>query len=193
MATPRLVLLTGALTGLLLGCSLIWRTSSAAFLDSTSVPPTLWSAGHVTLTDNHAGQALFSVTGLQPGATGQRCVQVGYTGSLAADVRLHAGAGAQTTLAPYLEVVVEEGAGTSPDCTDFAATSTLLGAPGFTPGVTAQTLLDQHGSYACGLSTWRTPAGPDARAYRISYRLKDHPDSQGRVLDVSPVWEARNA
>jgi hypothetical protein len=60
----------------------------SAFSGTTANPGNSAVAGTVTLTDNDSGAAMFSLASLKPGDTDTRCLQVTYTGSLPALVRL---------------------------------------------------------------------------------------------------------
>src|SRR3712207_7319239 len=42
-----------------------------------------------SLSDDDSGSAMFTATGLKPGSTGTKCIQVTYGGSLAAAVKLY--------------------------------------------------------------------------------------------------------
>src|SRR3954467_796262 len=86
---------------LLVAGFLVYQGSNAAFTASTGTTGS-FTGGTVVLTNDRSASALFNVTGLAPGATQTGCVNVTYTGSLDAQVRLYANvAGA---LAPYLTV-----------------------------------------------------------------------------------------
>ena len=58
--------------GLLGSGALVWQASYAAFTAQTTSPGNSWSTGSVALTDDDAGAAMFSRTGLAPGSSGER-------------------------------------------------------------------------------------------------------------------------
>ena len=111
----------------------------SAFSGTTANPGNSATAGTVALTDNDAGSASFTLSDVAPGDTDTSCIQVTYTGSLPALVRLY-GTTTGTGLDPYLtlEVTRGTGAGTFDDCTGCVADATNYigaGAPSPTTGV----------------------------------------------------------
>jgi hypothetical protein len=187
--------LLAVVAGIALSGALVWQSSYAAFTATTSNPGNSWTAGTIALADNDSGAALFNASGLVPGSTGYRCITVDFTGTVGAQVRLYATpvTSGPTALAPYLELTVEEGTGTTATCSDFAASSTLYGtAPGFDTTKTLSTFTSSHSSHGTGLSAW-APTTAASRAYRISYRLKDDDAAQGAAASINFVWEARTA
>src|SRR5206468_3518155 len=61
----------------------------SAFSSTTSNPGNEFKAGTVTLADNDTGTALYNNQAAKPGTTVTSCINVTYTGSLDADVRLY--------------------------------------------------------------------------------------------------------
>jgi hypothetical protein len=173
--------------GLVLSAGLIWESSQAAFTAQTVNAGNTFSAGSVILTDDDASTAMFAVTGLKPGASGQKCIAVTYGGSLNAAVKLFVAPGdlAGTGLGGYLNLTVEEGtggsfgscAGFTPSGSDF--TGTLAAFAG-----ASTTSATGVGSFA--------PAGGSAavRVYRFSYTLADDNAAQGLTATVKFTWEA---
>lgn len=186
--------------GIVVSGALVWHSSYAAFTDTTTNPGNSWTAGSVTLTDNKNGVALFTASGLVPGDTGNKCIQVTYSGDVAAEVKLYGvytdtapiDAPDATELAPYVEFAVEEGSGTQEDCSDFVNTSTLYGTqPAFDPAKTVADFATNVGSYATGLSSW-APSATATRTYKVSYQLKDDDAAQGKSVKLNLVWEAQS-
>jgi hypothetical protein len=177
-AVPVAFLLSGAL---------IWQASYAAFTDTTSNDNNSWTAGSVTITDDDGGSALFTVSGLVPGATGARCITVTYSGTVTADIAMtaayHSGDVATNPLAPYLDMAVNKGAGASvaADCT------------GFTPGSDVYTGDAATMTGAGSLDTWVGSTGNTA-VYRITYTLDAATPnaSQGDAAGIDFFWNAQS-
>lgn len=174
---------------------LVLRTSSAAFTATTEEPGNAFETGAIALTDDGQVSAMFDVTGMLPGDTETRCVNVTYTGDVApadlAAVKVFAG-GAQVDtdgLAAELDLQIREGSGAavSPSCAGFVAASTSYATAAFSTFLAATT-------YAAGWGTWTPSGSPETRSYEIAVTLPaDAPDTtQGDTLsDVEFVWELR--
>lgn len=185
LRTRRLVTAAGLWVGLVLASFAVWRTSSAAFSASTSNAGNSWAAGTVTIGDNDSGVALFNATALTPGATDSRCIVVSYSGTVAAGVRLYAGAVAGG-LAAYLDLTVEEGTGGgSGSCSTFSPTGTLFA--GTLSGFGAQS------DFATGVGTWSPLGAGETRTYRFSYAIQNDNAAQGQTGAANFVWEARSS
>src|SRR5690242_18162818 len=92
----RLTLAASGGAALVLATALVWHTAYAAFTVSTYPFSSTFSTGTVTIGDDDGGTALFSLSGLKPGAAATRCLTVTSTGSVPAVVRLY-GTGRSTT------------------------------------------------------------------------------------------------
>src|SRR5947209_19250226 len=97
--------------GVLASGVLIWQSSYAAFSGTTTNGNNTFSAGSVTLTDDHQpATALFTAPNLKPGSTGSSCIKVTYNGNLAAAVKMYVKSGDLTNttgdLSPYLTIAV---------------------------------------------------------------------------------------
>lgn len=195
-ALRRKVLLTVALLGV--GVTLAGAGTYAAFT-STTTNTSAFSAGTVVLTDNDAGTALFSLSGMAPSdPTTTRCIVVTYSGSLPSTVRLYGTTGG-TGLATHLNLKVTRGTIASPSgssCTGFTADAVnhrSLGA-----GVLFDSTLAAYpDDYATGLvdATTATPESwttGEARAYRFDVTLADNDAAQGKDATQVFTWEARN-
>jgi hypothetical protein len=188
MQVGAMGLVTAAATvvgGIALSSGVMWQASNAAFTASTTNAADSWTAGTVSLVDDDSATAMFAATNLRPGSVGEKCIKLTYNGSLAGTVKLYSTA-VTGALAPYLDVVVEEGAGGdfggcggfTPSGTDFTGTLASFGTTrtGFASGV---------GSFA--------PAGPgDVKTYRISYTVNGGtPDTaQGANAGATFNWQA---
>lgn len=176
--------------------AIVYQASNAAFTASTSNGPNTWSSGSVLLSDDDSSSVMFSATGLKPGSTETKCLNVTYSGSLPGNVRLYV-TSPSGTLGPYLDLTIEEGTGAtggaSLSCTGFvlgSAPSGLLTAPGGTLSSFAGTSTD----FATGVSAWApTGAATEVRSYRVTYTLQDDNNAQNKSAAATFTWEARNS
>jgi hypothetical protein len=181
----------GVLCAVLLAGGLVMQRTRAAFSGSTQNAGSSWASGTVVLGDDDSGSALFSATGLYPGDTGERCIRVTYTGSVAASVRFYAGTAAGA-LSPYVDLVVSEaGAGTNNGsfgggCTGFAGTTLYSG--------TLDALNATASSYSTGLGTFTPTGSGQSRVYRFAYTVNSSAPnaSQGGSAAITFSWEARS-
>lgn len=173
---------------------LLWGTAWAAFSAGTANPGNDWSAGTVTLSDDDSEAALFSASGLVPGASGVKCVEVTYEGSLPAAVKLYAaGYTPSNALGAYLNLTVEEGsggsfAGSGPgSCPDFTASATLYSG-------TLDHFAATRTGHASGVGSFAPTGAGQARVFRFSYQLdRAAPEStRSGTAAVAFTWEAVN-
>lgn len=193
-SAKRLVRWSAIPVALLASAGLVWQASYSAFTATTSNPTNNWAAGTVALTDDDANTAMFTVSNLKPGQTGQKCIAVTSTGSLPSTVKLYSTNYAQTkALATNLSLTVEEGSG-----------ATFGSCTGFTPIATGSQIfsgsLDSFGTTktgsANGTGVWApTGTASETRSYRITYTLgSTTPDSvQGGTAQTGFTWEAQNS
>jgi hypothetical protein len=171
---------------------LVWQSSHAAFSATTQSPTSNWTAGTVALTDDDAGVAFFSTSGLKPGATGTKCIVVTSAGTVASTVKLYATTyGTTNALGSYVNLVVDEGTGGS------FTTSGPTSCAGFTSGVNdfTGTLADfaaARTSFANGVSSW-APTGTESKTFRVAYTVDAAaPNSaQGGTAAVGFTWETQ--
>ncbi|MGQ0805171.1 MAG: hypothetical protein ACT4PI_15085 [Actinomycetota bacterium] len=184
-----LALLGGALAG-------TW----SAFSATTDNDGNTFSAGTVTLSDNDAGSALFTLSNAAAGSSDTGCITVTYTGSLASTVRLY-GTTAGTGLDQYLDLRITRGSFASvpafDSCTGFSADATnYIGAgAGVIYNGTLQGYADD---YATGLvdPTAGTPeswTNPESHVYQIQVTVQDNDLAQGKNATQTFTWEARNS
>lgn len=160
------------------------RTTDAAFTASTTSSGS-WASGTVTLS-NDSATATFGASDLLPGSTGTRCIDVDYTGSLSAWVRLYVSS-SSGTLGSDIDWTVERGSGGG-----------LGSCSGFTPWTTLYT--GSLADFAATRTDWRSglagfePTTPGHAVYRFTYTLRDDaPNSaQGTSATASLTWEARD-
>ena len=192
--TARIAAWTAIPVALLVSAGLVSTASHAAFSAQASNPTSNWEAGTVSLTDDDGATALFTASGLKPGASGSKCIAVTSSGSLPSTVKLY-GTGAASTngLASYLTLTVTQGAGGSfGTCT------------GFTPLATGSSVysgtLDAFGSsatsFATGLGSWApTGTGSETRVFKVDYSFSSAaPNStQAGTASIGLTWEAQNS
>jgi hypothetical protein len=161
-----------------------WHASDAAFSGTTGNGGNAWSTATVSLADDDSGTAIFSVTGAEPGDTGQNCVTVTYTGTAPATVTSY-GTGLTGGLGPYLQVTVEQGTGGSfGTCTGFASQASATG--------TLASFAATYNSFGTGFGSWSAPTAGTSRTYRISWSLAADNAAANRSVTMTFTWEARN-
>jgi hypothetical protein len=174
--------------GLLVMSLLVVTGSRAAFTASTANGSNTFTAGTVTLADDDAGSVMFNLTGMKPGDTATKCVNVTYTGSLAADVKLYGTVGG-TGLATYLDTTVDIGTGAtggaSLDCTGFVLGSNLDNG-------TLAAFGAARTDYSNGLGGFTGATNPSTRSYRVTVTLQDDNLAQGKTASAAFTWEAQN-
>lgn len=169
---------------LAVSAALVWQASTAAFNDTTDNGTNNWSAGTVVISDDDSGAAMFNATALKPGDTASRCIEVTYTGSLAASVKLYASASG--TLGSYLDLTVQQGTGgTSGSCAGFTADSTLYTG-------TLAGFASSASNYGSGVGTFAPTASGQKKSYRITYTVQDNNAAQGTTASATFTWEAQN-
>ena len=164
------------------------RTSNALFTATTANGTNTFGTGSVAITDNDSGTALFTVTGMKPGSTGQACIKVTYSGTLASTVKVYGtGETATNSLDTYLTFSIDEGssgATTFPSCTGFVLSANVYNS---TLNLIASTFGTGYGSWA--------PTGTASRDYRVTYTLSSSaPNStMNSSASVTLTWEAQNS
>jgi hypothetical protein len=175
---------------------LVWQGSNAAFTATTSNPGNSWTAGSVVLTDDDGGTspttgtAMFSATNLAPGSTGQRCIAVTSTSNVPSRLRLYT-SGVTGTLAPYLDMTIEQGTGGGfGSCTGFTPAS-----PANTFTGTLSALGSSATNFGSGILSIDLPATPpNVRTYRFAYTVSaTTPDTlQTATAAATFIWEAQS-
>ena len=185
-------------TGLVVSAALVWQSTTAAFNATTRNDNNQFGAGTVTLTDNDANSAMFAVSNLKPGATGTDCIEVTYSGNLAANVKLYTEnysetdgpTGGTVTLDDNLDMQIEMGDGSS--CGTPGTYSDLAGVA---PGTDMATIRGARTNFGNGFSAW-SPDGSGAvtRPFRFTYTLDANTPNtaQGDSFEIDFVWEAVN-
>jgi hypothetical protein len=206
--TRRKFLAIGMIGGLCVSGMFVYQASNAAFTGYTTNPGNTWTTGVVSLTDDDTGAdadtgtALFTATGLLPGATATKCIRVNYTGTAATTgVRLYRSAHTDAnSLLQYITMTITEGTGTAefdgtPDCTNFTAdpagTSVLFNST--LNNFTSKTAWGTGAVYNTG-APW-APSSADTKVYKFAYTLSaSTPDAmQGKTATMAFRWEAQTA
>jgi predicted ribosomally synthesized peptide with SipW-like signal peptide len=190
MSISRKVLLTVLVVGVLGGTAVVGTLS--AFSSTTTNTDNSFAAGTVTLADNDSGAVLYGVANQKPGVDTARCIELTYTGSLDADVRLYTPSSVNAS-AQYINLTIEKGTSdtsTFPNCGTFTSEATIFS--GTLAGIAAA-----KDSYANGI-----PAFPGAQTvwkqndtlvYRFTLSVQDDNAAQGATSGLHTfTWEARN-
>lgn len=169
---------------LLMFTVLVVTRSQAAFTSTTSAPTSGFNAGTVGLTDDDAGNALFTASGMYPNNPLVRCIRVTYDGSLTpAPVRLYGTSAG--SLAPYLDVKVDVGTGGAfSDCAGFSSSATLF--DGTLSGFSAT-----HGDWATGRAAFTAASTPTTRTFRFTVTVQDTDAAQGLSATAAFTWETQ--
>ncbi len=179
------------LSGVIGSGAMVWRASEAAFSGTTNNPTNNWTAGTVSLTDDDSNSAMFTVTNMSPVApnnTGNKCIEVKYTGSVmpSTPVKLYAGT-LTGTLGTYLNLTIETApAGTFASCTGFTPTTVIQ------TSTTIATFAGARTNYTNGLDTqWTPTATNQTRAFRFTWTLQDNNSAQGLTCGLPFTWEVQ--
>ena len=194
----RLVLLAATLAGLTAAASM---STWSAFTSTTANENNHFVTGTVALSDNNGDTAMLSLPDTHTGDSTTGCIDVTYTGTSDASVRLYANTTftSGSSLAPYLNLTVTRGTGTTgafPTCTDFSADATDYVGAG--AGVIYNgTLSAFPANYNAGVvdPTSGTPATwqeNDGHVYRFVVTVADDNNAQGKNATTAFTWEARN-
>jgi hypothetical protein len=194
MSRTRKILATALVIGLL---GLIAGVATySAFSSTATNPGDEFKAGTVVLSDNSSGSSAISLTNAAPGSSTTGCINVSYTGSLAAAVKLY---GTVTgSLAQYLNLTVTRGTDSSPSfpsCSNFTADATNY--LGLGAGVLYNGALNSYpASYATGIDdasaqTWNQS---DSHSYKLQVTLPSSASTAAQGLSASATftWETRN-
>lgn len=172
-----------AVSGLAIG-----QSSYAAFSTTTDNPGSNWKAGAVTLSDDDAGAAAFSATGLKPGSTDTKCIKITSTGDIGGQVKMYATGHATTkALSDNLDLTIAVGTGGSfASCDGFVKSGDI-----YTGTMAAYAAAKTN--YATGTSDWVSNKN-DSRVYQISYKVKDTAPNtvQGGTSAMNFVWELQS-
>lgn len=176
------------LVALMAVAMLTMEGSRAAFSATTENNGNQFTAGTVTISDDDTGSVMFDVAAIVPAVPQVRCINVTYSGSATADVRLYATLNA-AALAPYLMTAIDIGTGaaggTTFDCSGFNRSATL--SQGTLAG-----LATANANFATGLAGFDGATNPTTRSYRVTATLADDNAAQGLSASATLTWEAQN-
>ena len=167
--------------------------TEAALSGTTDNPANSFAAGTVSLTDNDAGTALLTLTNARPGVPVSSCMQVAYTGSLTAQVRLYATVSG--ALAPHVRITVTRGTETTPtfgSCAAFTADTTNhrgLGAGVLFSGPLSTYPTNHTAGLVDPTAAWATNTKV---SYRFTAEIIDTNAAQGLSCTATFSWEARS-
>jgi len=165
----------------------------SAFSGTTANSGNSFAAGTVSLSDNDAGSAMYSLSNAKPTDSAQSCLTVTYGGSLSANVHLY---GSSTgSLGSYLTLVIQPGHGT----VSFGSTCTNFVADG--SAIYNGTLANFSGTYTNftnGLALKNTNQASltwtngNAVVYQFQISLNNDNNAQGLSSTATFTWEAQN-
>lgn len=179
---------------------MVWNGSTAAFNGVTSNGPESWTAGSVSLTNNHAA-ALFSAANITPGYTETHCITVNSTATVPTQLKMYTAAVTSSgpvsapLLSSYLNVQVMEGSGgtnsdgTPGGCTGFVPAAGQTTTPTFNGNLAT---FANSNSFANGVGNFALPAG-GSRQYQITVTLPSNTPNtlQSTLAGATFVWEAQ--
>jgi predicted ribosomally synthesized peptide with SipW-like signal peptide len=172
---------------------LVVTSSIAVFSDSTSNAGNSFTAGTVTLVDDDASAAMFTVTGMLPGQSVTDCIEVTYQGTAPdpGGVKVYSGGYTDSgDLDTYLNLTIEEGTGGSfGDCTGFTSSNTIES------GGTLSDFDTAHTNYGNGAGVWDPASTPVSTTYRVTVELDGAaPDAeQGESITAMTItWEVQS-
>jgi hypothetical protein len=190
---PLALLATGAL---------VFQASSAAFTATTSTGSNSWTAGTVTLAD--LSSVTFTTGTMKPGFAnrGTQCIDVAYTGTLAAqNIKMYLGHTANT-LGGNLQLRVEVG---NAACASASSWTDLISDGGGNAFNDLSTVASGHTQWSNGYDSGWAPSSSATRAFRFSWWIPDLGEThalatqtllnglQGLSTSATFTWEARNS
>lgn len=145
----RIAVKLAATVAVLAGCVLLASTATWSNLNATATNQSnSFTAGTVQIATNSSGSSVLTLANAKPGAVSTGCINVSYTGTLPATVKLY-GTGGGTGLNAYLSLVVTRGT--------FTGTPSAGSCTGFTPDATNYIAQGAGVIYSGTLAGW--PAG----------------------------------
>ena len=179
-ASSNRMIYTGAVTAaLLVGIG----TAKSAFTAQTSTPTNSFKAGTVTFDTSTLPAVTFNAANLQPGSMGTSCVDLSYTGTLPADVRLYAAGLSGTGLGSYLTLLIAEG-NQGTNCAAFTGNEIYSG--------TVADFAANKTGFGTGVGAWPASTTDPSRPYQFQWQLQSDSNAKGKTADVTFTWQARN-
>jgi hypothetical protein len=197
----RISVKLSATFAVLAGCALLASATTWSNLNATATnPANSFLAGTVKIASNSGSSAVLSLTNAKPGAVSTGCIQVTYTGTLPANVKLY-GTGAGSGLNQYLTLVVTRGtfSGTpaAGSCTGFTADTTNYISQG--AGVMYSGTLASWPATATTAQVDPTSANPESwtanetHGYQLQVTLGTNTAAQGLTGTETFTFEADNS
>jgi hypothetical protein len=179
------VRITAVVAALLMLTVIVVTRSHASFNATTANGSNSFSTGSVVLTDDDAGSAMFTATGMYPGAPVVNCIKLTYSGTLTpANIRMYATSAG--SLAAYLNATVEVGTGGSfGTCTGFTPTSTIYTG-------TLTNFSTTYTNWTTGLATFTAASNPTSRTLRFTFDVQNVTAAQASTATATFTWEAQN-
>jgi hypothetical protein len=182
-------------------CGLLASAATWSNLNSSATNPSnSFATGTVTIGSNSGSSAVLSLTNARPGAVSTGCMQVTYSGTLPATVKLY-GTGGGAGLNQYLTLVVTRGtfSGTpaAGSCTGFTADTTNYISQG--PGVMYSGTLANWPATAATAQVDPTGASPESwttgetHGYQFQVTLGSNTAAQGLTGSETFTFEADNS
>jgi hypothetical protein len=198
--TRRIAVRLAATAGVIALCALLAGAATWSNLNSTATNGSnSFVSGTVRIATNSSGSVLLSLTNARPGAVSTGCIQLTYTGTLAANVKLY-GAGGGTGLNQYLNLVVTRGtfSGTpsAGSCSGFTADSTDYLGQG--AGVIFSGTLANWPSSSTSAQLDPTSSSPapwntnDSHGYQLQVTLQANNAGQGLTGSETFTFEVDN-
>jgi predicted ribosomally synthesized peptide with SipW-like signal peptide len=162
----------------------------SAFSSQTENPGNQITAGTVEIEDNDSNGALYNIATAKPNDPKENCIEVKYTGSLPANVKMYRAPGALGGLATYANIKVEYGTQASPSfpsCTSFNSVGTLYDGdlPGF-----ATDYANGYGATPGVDGDWDLN---ETLVYRVTVSIDDNAAAEGLSTGAHALrWEAQN-
>lgn len=171
---------------------LVWSsitTASARFAASTTNESSLFEAASIDVVVGgpEGGSSALRIDGdgLYPGLVIERCLPVGYRGTLdGASVRLIGRDDGGTGLARYVTTEIDRGSGSLSSCEDFTADRTIFRG-------SLEQLWQDHGRFATGLELMSSAVDGDSVVMRVRLEVVSDNDAQGLTTAFSLVVEGR--
>jgi hypothetical protein len=184
----------------LAGCALLASAATWSNLNATATNPSnAFTAGTVQIASNSGAAAVLSLTNAKPGGVSTGCIQVSYTGTLPATVKLYGTSGG-TGWNQYLNLVVTRGT--------FSGTPSAGSCTGFTADATNYIAQGVGVIYSGTLANWPTSAAtaqvdpissapatwsPNAtHGYELQVSLQSNNAGQGLSGSETFTFEADN-
>jgi hypothetical protein len=161
-----------------------------AFTSATAVSGNRFAAGTVAIGDNDLGSAMLDLSSALPGASDASCIQITYTGSLDAEVRLYGTVSG--ALAQYLNLTVTRGT----DGSAFGTCGSFVADPGggvLYNGALSGFPANWSGGIVDNLAgTPEVWLASEPHAYRFVLTLADNAAAQGQSATATFTWESQN-